>query len=92
MFNEYLKKTNPSSVKYFENLFEKYFKGEKNIPNSIVLWGSDCLAQYFFALEIARALNCKENYEIGCDCLNCRWIYKNEHPEIKTISKINSKP
>ena len=34
---------------------------EKNFPNSIILWGSDCIAQYFCAIEIARILNCKNN-------------------------------
>lgn len=92
MFNSYLAKTNEKTVEYFETLFKKYFNGEKNIPNSIVLWGSDCLAQYLFAIEIARNLNCQKNRENNCDCLNCRWIYKNKHPEIKTVSKIDSKP
>ena len=92
MFNQYLAKTNPTAVDYFENLIGKYFDGKKNMPNSVVLWGSDCLAQYLFAVEIARALNCKSDCEIGCECLNCKWIYKNEHPEIKTVSKIDSKP
>ena len=92
MFNKYLKQTNSKTVEYFEKLFSKYFKNEKNIPNSIILWGSDSLAQYFFALEIARELNCKNDRVQNCDCLSCRWIYNNEHPEIKTISKIDSKP
>ena len=92
MFNKYLQKTNQKTVEYFENLFKSYFSNKKNIPNSIILWGSDCFAQYFFALEIARILNCQKDKNINCDCLNCKWIYKNEHPEIKTVSKINSKP
>ena len=92
MFNQYLTRTNPNTVNYFESLFKKYFNKEKNIPNSIVLWGSDPTAQYLFAMEIARILNCKNDKNPDCDCLNCKWIYKNEHPEIKTVSKINSKP
>ena len=92
MFNKYLEQTNKNTVNYFNNLFSKYFEGKKNIPNSIVLWGSDTLAQYFFSLEIARSLNCKKNCELDCNCLNCRWILNNEHPEIKTVSKIDSKP
>ena len=92
MFNEYLKKTNPKAVEYFEQLFKKYFKGEKNIPNSIILWGSDSIAQYMFALEIARNLNCKKDRVSDCGCLSCEWIKNNEHPEIKTVSNIDSKP
>lgn len=91
MFNEYLKKTNPKAVEYFESLFNYYFKGEKNIPNSIVLWGSDPLAQYMFALDIARNINCQKEGRLDCDCHSCCWIRKNEHPEIRTVSKINSK-
>ena len=56
------------------------------------MWGSDSIAQYLFAVEIARILNCKNNGDVNCDCISCRWIYNNEHPEIKTVSKINSKP
>ena len=91
MFNQYLQKTNPKAVEYFESLFNYYFKGEKNIPNSIVLWGSDSLAQYLFATEIARNLNCKKQRLTDCDCSSCSWIRRNEHPEIRTVSKINSK-
>ena len=92
MFNKYLTETNPNAVFYFENLFKKYFSGEKNIPNSIILWGSDSIAQYMFATEIARILNCQNDGNDRCECLNCNWIRKNEHPEIRTVSKINSKP
>lgn len=92
MFNSFLKQTNPKTTGYFENLLKKYFKGEKNIPNSIILWGSDSLAQYLFAIEFARILNCRKDYDENCDCLNCNWIRNNEHPEIKIVSKINSKP
>ena len=90
MFNNYLSQTNPKTTDYFEKLFTKYFNGEKNIPNSIILWGSDSFAQYFMALEIARILNCKKNHEPDCDCINCKWIYNNEHPEIKTVTKLDS--
>lgn len=92
MFNEYLKQSNPKAVEYFENLIKKYNNGLKNIPNSIILWGSDSLAQYMCAIEIARNLNCKKEKDIICDCINCNWIRENSHPEIKTISKIDSKP
>ena len=90
MFNNYLVQTNPKTTEYFEKLFIKYYTGKKNIPNSIILWGSDTLAQYFFALEIARTLNCKKNREANCDCINCKWIFNNDHPEIKTITKLDS--
>ena len=91
MFSDYLRQTNSKTVDYFEKLFSKYFSGKKNIPNSIILWGSDTFTQYFFALEVARILNCKKNRENNCDCINCRWIYDNEHPEVKTVTKLDSK-
>ena len=77
MFNEYLKQTNSKTVEYFETLLKSFYEGKKNIPNSIILWGSDVLAQYFFALDLARNLNCKKDKSIDCDCLNCNWIRNN---------------
>lgn len=91
MFNQHLVNTNKKTVEYFECLFKKYFNKEKNFPNSIILWGTDYFAQYAFALEIARILNCKKNHSHDCNCINCQWIRQNEHPEIKTVSKITSK-
>lgn len=92
MFNKYLAQTNSKTVNYFDTLLKSYSEGKKNIPNSVVLWGSDTLAQYMFSVELARLLNCKKNGDTDCDCINCNWIRNKEHPEIKTISKIDSKP
>ena len=62
------------------------------VPNSIILHGPDIIAQYFFAIMLARGANCIGTKEHSCDCQNCRWIKANEHPEVMTISKIDSKP
>ncbi|MCR5261934.1 MAG: hypothetical protein K6C94_08875 [Candidatus Gastranaerophilales bacterium] len=86
----------------FENFDEKYssvtklFKAmvEKNdnkVPNSLIFYGPDVFAQYNFAMLLARGANCTGDKTQNCDCQNCRWIKANEHPEVMTVSKINSK-
>ena len=75
----------------------EYFTGaltskERALPQSILFYGNDLDAQYTFALEIARLLNCKEEKKDDCECLNSRWIRENSHPAILTISRIDNKP
>lgn len=62
------------------------------LPQSILFYGNDLEAQYTLAKEIARFLNCKENKDDDCECLNCKWIRENSHPAVLTISKVDNKP
>lgn len=78
-----------SVTKFFETLIQNE---NFAVPNSIILHGPDVIAQYHFALLLARGANCTGDKTQTCTCQNCRWIQANEHPEILTISKINSKP
>ena len=79
----------PFLTKYFEQVL----KGEKHpIPQSILFYGNDLASQYILAKEIARFLNCKEGKTDECECLNCKWIRENSHPEVVTISRVDSKP
>lgn len=84
-----------SGERYFSlsKFFEAMIENENNtVPNSIILHGPDIIAQYYFAMLLARGANCLGNKKQTCDCQNCRWIKANAHPEIVTVSKINSKP
>lgn len=65
---------------------------ERALPQSILFYGNDLDAQYTFALEIARLLNCKEEKKDDCECLNCRWVRENSHPAVLTISRVDNKP
>lgn len=87
----------------FENLGENYFSLSKffasmteneniSVPNSIILHGPDIIAQYHFAMQLARGANCLGDKKQTCDCQNCRWIKANAHPEVVTVSKIDAKP
>ena len=62
------------------------------LPQSILFYGNDLQAQYTLSKEIARFLNCSENKEDDCSCLNCRWINGNNHPAVVTISRLDNKP
>lgn len=62
------------------------------LPQSILFYGNDIQPQYILATEIARLLNCKEEKEDNCECINCRWINEGTHPAVLTISKFDNKP
>lgn len=62
------------------------------LPQSILFYGNDADAQFTFATEIARLLNCTSDKSDNCECLNCRWIRENSHPAVLTISRIDNKP
>ena len=79
----------PKLIEYFESGINN---PDKNIAHCILLYGNDLNAQYEVALEAARMLNCKGSHTLDCDCLNCRWIRENNHPEVRTISKVDNKP
>lgn len=79
----------PELIEYFERGINN---PEKNIAHCILLYGNDLTSQYEIALEAARMLNCKGTHTQNCECLNCRWIRENNHPEVKTISKVDNKP
>lgn len=86
---ELLKDKYPTISNFFETLISN---DNFAVPNSIILHGPDVLCQYYVALLLARGANCMGDKSINCDCQNCRWIKSNEHPEVMTISKIDSKP
>ena len=52
------------------------------LPQSILFYGNDADAQFTFATEIARLLNCTSDKSDNCECLNCRWIRENSHPAL----------
>ena len=79
----------PFLTDYFEKGIHSSYR---NIAHCILFWGHDIDAQYELALEIARLLNCKNDGEKDCDCLNCNWIRENSHPAVLTYSKVDNKP
>ncbi len=84
-----VRKEYPQLIEYFEKGVNN---SEKSIAHCILLYGNDLDSQYQIALEVARMLNCKGTHTPDCDCLNCRWIGENNHPEVKTVSKVDNKP
>lgn len=76
---------------FLTEYFSQGVKGEK-LAHSLLFYGNDVSAQYDFALEIARLLNCKEDKTSDCSCLNCNWVRNTQHPAVLTVSKIDNKP
>jgi len=85
MFNKILKNNFPFAAGFFE----KALNSTSGVSHAYLLTGSDPVAQYLFALEVAKALNCQNNAEPECDCLNCSWIKENRHPAVITVSPID---
>ncbi len=79
----------PFLANYFEEIINSK---DKTIPQSIVFYGNDLESQHILANEIARLINCKENREDQCECLNCKWIKAQTHPAVLTISRLDNKP
>lgn len=78
---------------FLTNYFETAISNKNSrLAQSIVFYGNDLEAQYTFAKEIARLLNCTGDKSDSCDCLNCKWIREEKHPSILTISKVDNKP
>ena len=78
---------------FLTNYFTQALSGKNNpLPQSILFYGNDLNSQYILAKEIARLLNCKDNKADDCQCLNCKWIREESHPEVMTISRIDNKP
>lgn len=86
--NNYLKIKFP----YLTDFFETALNGAKNkVANSIIFYGPNIAAQYYFALSLAKDLNCREHKTDECRCINCNWIKENKHPAVMTVSKIDNK-
>lgn len=88
MFEQDLKEKYQFLTEYFQ---EGIRNSNHSIAHSILFYGQDILAQYAFATEIARLLNCNELKNKDCHCLNCNWARTKQHPAILTISKIDNK-
>lgn len=77
---------------YLTNFFKAVFDSQKqNVANSLIFYGSDVLVQYYFALSVAKTLNCTGSKDENCNCVNCNWIKENRHPAVMTISKVDNK-
>ena len=82
-----------TSTTFLHNYFERGLKNKNQpISHSIIFYGSDLKAQYDFALDIARKMNCSLGGDNNCSCQSCSWVKKNEHPAIMTISRFDNKP
>ena len=83
MIKQSLKQKYELSSKFFENAIN-----ENRLFHSFLFTGQNPFAQYAFALEIARILNCQNGGDENCECQNCRWIRNNSHPAVMTFSPV----
>lgn len=87
-YNNEISQKYPKLLKYFENGIQDE---NKNISHCLLFWGPDIKSQCELALEVARLLNCSNDGEVACDCLNCRWIKEQTHPAVKIYTRLDFK-
>ena len=92
MINQIFQIKFPFAYNYFSGLLEAKSENEREFPQSIILEGTDYFGSYYFALELARILNCKGDKTTNCECTNCKWIKSYTHPAINNVSQIHFKP
>jgi len=92
MLNSFFQNKFPFTYNYFSNLLELVFDKKREFPQALIFEGADTKIQYLFSLELARILNCTENKENNCNCINCKWIKTFSHPAIINVSQIHFKP
>ncbi|MDD3013061.1 MAG: hypothetical protein PHC34_05100 [Candidatus Gastranaerophilales bacterium] len=87
MFSEKFRLTQPILTQFFEAALS----GTSKMHHSYMFTGSDEMAQYFAAMQIAKILNCQNgiSHTGNCTCTNCLWINRNSHPAVITISPID---
>lgn len=56
------------------------------VPNGLLFWGPEGVGKRLAALEMVKALNCKEGHGDACgECLACRKVAHGNHPDVKEI-------
>ena len=88
MYSEELKTEQPLVTKFFEAALTSQ---KRKLAHAFMFTGNDIMAQYNFAIQTAKMLNCTSmlGYSENCSCTNCNWISQNRHPAIITISPID---
>ena len=87
-YNNEVTEKYPKLIEYFKNGIQSE---DKNISHCLLFWGPNITSQCELALEIARLLNCSENGETNCECLNCKWIREQAHPAVKIYTRLDFK-
>ncbi len=88
MFSRELILNYPYATRFLTNAISK-----DKLANSYVFIGNDSKDLTELVINLAKILNCKNNAKnsIPCDqCLNCKWLNKNEHPQ--ALIKISPDP
>jgi len=87
---ETLKASQPLVVQFFESALAL-----GTLSHGYVLTGNAIEAQYALTLQIAQVLNCSDpigGLEACGHCRSCKWLAKNAHPFVTTITRLNFDP
>ncbi|MGB9599938.1 MAG: ATP-binding protein, partial [Myxococcota bacterium] len=60
---------------------------ENRLHHAIMFYGPQGIGKRTLATEFIKAINCKNFEDEPCDnCNNCKWIEKNQHPDVLIIT------
>ena len=79
------------TTRYFNEKLQAIRDNKAKFPQSVIFEGSDIYGELFFALELARILNCENGGSEFCNCTNCNWIKTFTHPAITIVTPIDFK-
>jgi DNA polymerase-3 subunit delta' len=71
-------------VRLLQNMLRR-----NRIPNGLLFWGPSGVGKRMTAIEMARAINCREHVDDGCGaCLPCRKVASGNHPDVKIVMPV----
>lgn len=91
MLNQVFSENFQFTTRYFNEKLQAMAQGEAKFPQSVIFEGADIYGELFFALELARILNCEKDGSEFCNCTNCNWIKTFSHPAITIVTPIDFK-
>ncbi|HOD50839.1 MAG TPA: DNA polymerase III subunit delta' [Candidatus Hydrogenedentes bacterium] len=57
------------------------------IPNAMLFWGPGGVGKALTALEMAKAVQCKQRGDDACgECLQCRKVASGNHPDVRVVT------
>ncbi|MCX5759214.1 MAG: DNA polymerase III subunit delta', partial [Candidatus Hydrogenedentes bacterium] len=61
----------------------------RRVPNGLLFWGPGGVGKRLAAVEMAKAVHCREREDDACDvCLSCRKVADGNHPDVTYLAPV----